>query len=114
VSNPLAITGISNIAAIPVGARVSGTGVGREVYVRAKNISTNSITLSQPLWGGSGTRSYSFERYAYMLDFSGFDELSKFELRDIEFSASDVASGVTLADTGSVCKILNCTFSVRI
>lgn len=111
VSNPFALTGISNIAAIPVGARITGTGVGREVYVRAKNMNTNSITLSQPLWGGSGTRSYSFERYPYMLDFSGISELSKFELTNIEFSAASVASGILLADTGSVCKILNCTFS---
>lgn len=111
VANPFALTGVSNISAVPVGARISGSGVGREVYVRAKNISTNSITLSQPLFGGSGTRNYSFERYAYMLDFSNFPELSRFELTNIEFTASNVASGVSLADTGAVCKIANCTFS---
>lgn len=110
-ANPQTLTGISNIAAIPVGARVSGTGVGREVYVRAKDIASNSLTLSQGLWAAAGTRTFTFQRYAYMLDFSGFTELSRFELRGIEFACGGVASAINLGVTGSVITIADCTFN---
>lgn len=110
-TNPRTLTGISNIAAIPVGARVSGTGVGREVYVRAKDIASNSLTLSQGLWAAAGTRTFTFQRYAYMLDFSGFTELSRFELHGIEFACGGVASAINLGVTGSVFTIADCTFN---
>ena len=45
-TNSYELTGVSNIGTIPVGALVTGTGVGREVYVRAKNLATNTLTLS--------------------------------------------------------------------
>jgi len=110
-ANPYTLTGISNIAAIPVGARVSGAGVGREVYVRAKDIASNSLTLSQGLWAAAGTRTFTFQRYAYMLDFSGFAELSRFELHRIEFACGGVASAINLGVTGSVFAIADCTFN---
>ncbi len=106
------LTGVTNVAAIPVGARVSGTGVGREVYVLSKNVAAGSLQLSQPLWGGSGTRTFTFERYQYMLDFSGFTgELHKFEITDVEFSCSSEASGILLAPGGSVFCLTNCTIN---
>lgn len=94
------LTGVANPATIPVGARVSGPGVGREVYVQAVNVATSTVTLSQPLYGGSGTHSYTFSRYRYMLDFSGFSQLSKFEIQDVEFLANGIASCLLLAATG--------------
>ena len=39
-------------------ARQRQRGVGREVYVRDKNVATRTLTLSQPLYGGAGTRLY--------------------------------------------------------
>lgn len=112
VTNPFELTAVSNIAAIPVGARVIGTGVGREVYVRAKNIATNSLTLSQPLWAAAGTRSYSFERYRYMLDFSGFTALTRFQITNVDFSCEGVASAINLAQTGSVFIVSGCMFGL--
>lgn len=109
-NTPFQLTNVSNIGTIPVGARVTGTGVGREVYVQAKNVSNNSLTLSQPLWGGAGTRSYSFERYKYMLDFSGFATLTRFNIIDMEFTCDGLASGINLAMTGSVFVINDCMF----
>lgn len=109
-SNPYQLTGVSNIGTIPVGARISGTGVGREVYVRSKNTSNNSITLSQPLWGGAGTRTYSFERFKYMLDFSGFAALTRFQISDVEFTCDGLSSCISLAQTGAIFVINDCMF----
>lgn len=109
-ASPTTLSSVANIAAIPVGARISGTGVGREVYVTAKNVGANSLTLSQPLWGGSGTRTYTFARYKYMLDFSGFADLWRFEINEIEFSCNYQASAVNLSTAGSLFRFDRCTF----
>ena len=57
-SNRFLLSGVSNVAGVPVGARVSGVGVGREVYVRARNTAAGTLTLSQPLHGGAGTQNF--------------------------------------------------------
>lgn len=110
-SNNLVMTGVANVANIPVGSLIIGTGVGREVYVRSKNVSAGTIELSQPLWGAAGTRPYTFRRFKYMLDFSGFDLLSRFELEDIEFNCLGLCSGVLMAQAGSTKRYLSCTFN---
>lgn len=99
-ANPNILTGVANVANIPVGARVIGTGVGREIYVRSRNIGAGTLELSRPLWGAAGTRTYTFERYRYLLDFSGFSELSRFELNDIDFQCNGRASAVMLPPQG--------------
>ncbi len=109
-ASPNRLSAVANIAAIPVGARVSGTGVGREVYVASRNVAAGTLELSQPLWGGNGTRSYSFTRNRYMLDFSGFQDLWRFEISDLEFSCGGIASGVNLATSGSIFRLDRCTF----
>ncbi|MEI4484662.1 glycosyl hydrolase family 28-related protein [Frigidibacter sp. MR17.14] len=107
--NPRQLSGVQNIGTIPVGARVSGVGVGREVYVTAKNVGSASLTLSQPLYGAGGTQSYTFTRYRYMLDFSGFDALSRFVVAGIEFLCNGVASAVMLARDGDMFQLLDCS-----
>lgn len=109
--NPLRLTGVANVANVPVGARVIGNGVGREVYVRAKNVAAGTIDLSVPLYGGGGTRTYTFSRYRYMLDFSGFDSLSRFEIVDFEFQGEGRASGVMLPPSGIANRFADCTFN---
>ncbi|WP_136645565.1 glycosyl hydrolase family 28-related protein [Tabrizicola sp. YIM 78059] len=110
-ANNLVLTGVANVASIPVGSLVIGTGVGREVYVRSKNVAAGTIELSQPLWGAAGTRPYTFRRFKYMLDFSGFDLLSRFELEDIEFFGQGVCSGVMLPVTGATMRFVSCSFN---
>ncbi|MDR0807909.1 MAG: right-handed parallel beta-helix repeat-containing protein, partial [Gemmobacter sp.] len=105
------LSNVANVANIPVGARVSGTGVGREVYVKEKNLGAGTITLSAPLWGGAGTRTYTFERYKYLLDFSGFDNLSRFEITDIDFNCAGRASGIMLARSGLTFRVADCVFT---
>ncbi|TAG26700.1 MAG: right-handed parallel beta-helix repeat-containing protein, partial [Rhodobacterales bacterium] len=105
------LTGVANIASIPVGALVIGTGVGREVYVKSKNVGAGTLELSQPLWGAVGTRPYTFRRFRYMLDFSGFQQLSRFEIEDMEFNCVGNCSGVMLPLSGSTQRFVSCTFN---
>ncbi|MEZ5796842.1 MAG: glycosyl hydrolase family 28-related protein [Paracoccaceae bacterium] len=109
--NSTTLTGVANVANVPVGALVQATGVGREVYVRARDIGAGTITLSQPLYGAAGTRTYTFTRYKYLLDFSGFSLLSRFEVQEVEFNCLGLTSGVMLALSGSVFRFDSCTFN---
>ena len=97
---PEQLTSVVNVANIAVGSLVEGTGVGREVYVTAKNVGAGTITLSQPLYAAPASQTYTFRRFAYVLDFSGFSKLSKFTLTDIEVHCQGIASGILLAPAG--------------
>jgi hypothetical protein len=107
-ANPTLLTGVVNVANVPVGARVIGTGVGREVYVRSRNVGSGTVELSNPLWGAGGTRTFTFERYQYLFDFSGFDSLSRFEFVDCELQCDGQCSGVMLPPSGSTNRLADC------
>ena len=111
VNNPKFLTGVANVANIEIGSLVIGTGVGREVYVKSKNVGAGTVELSQSLYGAAGTRSYTFRRFRYMLDFNGFDGLSKFEIEDVEFNCLGLCSGVMLPNSGSNTRVISCTFN---
>jgi len=111
IATPTTLTGVTNVAGIPVGSLVIGTGVGREVYVRSKNVAAGTVELSQPLWGAAGTRPYTFRRFKYMLDFSGFQHLSRFEMEDIEFNCVGNCSGVMLPVSGATLRFMSSTFN---
>jgi len=100
VAQPTTLVAVANIANIAVGSHVTGTGIGREVYVRAVNVGAGTLTLSQPMYGGSGTRTLTFTRYKYMLDFSGMDRLDRFSICEVEFLCNGVASFAMLAPSG--------------
>ncbi|PON09951.1 hypothetical protein C2W62_52710, partial [Candidatus Entotheonella serta] len=91
-SNPYKLTDVANVANIPVGARVSGAGIPREIYVRAVNVGAGTVDLNLPAGSTAGTRKMTFERYSYMLDFSGFEKNSKFEITDMEIQCNGLAS----------------------
>jgi hypothetical protein len=109
-SNPTQLSTVSNIANIAVGARVSGTGVGREVFVRAVNIGAQTLTLSQPLYGAASSQSYTFTRHQYVLDFSGFAKLSQFQVSDVEFLLNGIGSGILLCPDGQTFHVKDCHF----
>ena len=111
VTDSTRLTGVANVANIPVGALVQAAGVGREVYVKAKNVGAGTVELSQPLYGAAGTRTYTFTRYKYLLDFSGFSLLSRFEIQEVEFNSLGLCSGVMLPMAGSVFRFDSCTFN---
>lgn len=110
-ANPRQLTGVTNVAAIPVGAHVSGNGVGREIYVVAKNEGAGTLTLSEPLYGAAGSQSYSFRRFKYVLDFSGFSVLDRFELQNIEFFCNGEASAIMLAPAGLTFRVADCVIN---
>lgn len=110
-SNAFRLTGVANVANILVGSQVTGTGVGREVYVMSKDVAAGTITLSVPLWGAAGTRTFTFTRYKYLLDFSSFARLGRFEIKDMEFQCNGLASAVMLPPAGIGFIISDCTFN---
>jgi len=110
-SAPTTLTGVANIANIEVGSLVTGTGVGREVYVRSVNVAAGTLVLSNPLYGAPGTQSYTFTRFRYMLDFSGFESLSHFVISDIDFRCAGQASAVMLAKDGLIFHVKDCFFT---
>lgn len=107
-SNALTLTNVANIANVQVGSLVTGNGVGREVYVRSKNDATQEVTLSAPLYDAAGTQSYTFTRFKYVLDFSGFSKLQSFSISDVEFLCNNIASGILLAPSGVVFHLRDC------
>ena len=111
ITSSTRLSGVANVANIPVGALVQGTGVGREVYVKSKNVGAGTIELSQPLYGAAGTRTYTFTRFRYLLDFSGFSLLSRFEIQEVEFNCLGLCSGVMMPMAGSVFRFDSCTFN---
>ena len=110
-SSPTQLTNVENIIDIEIGALVTGQGVGREVYVKDKNDTTGKITLSEALHDADGTQIFTFTRFKYMLDFSGFEILSYFNLQNIEFNCTGRANGVMLARGGRLFHLLDCYFT---
>lgn len=110
-NNSKELTGVVNVANIPVGSVVTGNGVGREVYVRAKNVAQQRITLSKALYDAAGSQTFTFERFKYLLDFSGFEDFSKFSIDSVELQCNNVASGILLAESGLIFTLTDCFIS---
>lgn len=99
-AQPTTLRNVTNVANIPVGALVEGSGVGREVYVQDRNLGAQTLTLSAPLHDAEGTQPFTFTRFKYLLDFSGFQRFSRLVLTNLQLQCSGVASGVMLAPSG--------------
>lgn len=110
-SNAYFLHSVQNAANIPVGALVEGAGVGREVYVRAVDVASGTVRLNCPLYDAEGTQNFTFRRYKYLLDFSGFGNLAKFAISDIEFRCNGRASGLLIAPAGIGLHIRDCVFT---
>ncbi len=110
-SQPGVLTGVTNVANVPVGSRVSGSGVGREVYVKARNISAQTLTLSQPLFNAVGTQNFTFRRFQYILDMGGFGTLERFEIDGVEFQCRGICSALNLSTEGPILSLRDCTFN---
>ena len=105
---PFVLTNVANIANIQVGSLITGSGVGREIYVKAVNIGASTVTLSNRMYGGSATRNFTFTRNQYMLDFSGMAQLDRFFIDQVEFLCSKICSGVLLAPEGEMFHMHDC------
>ncbi len=109
--NSLMLSNVVDAANIPVGALVEGNGVGREVYVSAVDVAAQEVRLSQQLYDAAGTQMFTFRRFKYMLDFSGFEKLSKFSISNVEFQAGGECSGVMLPRSGTGFHFRDCFFT---
>lgn len=110
-SSPFRLSNVTNVANIEVGSLVTGNGVGREVYVTSKNVGAQTLTLSQQLYDAVGTQTYSFKRFRYMLDFSGFDKVTQFNIADLDIKADSVASCIMLPPAGLIWHLRDCYFN---
>ncbi len=110
VEDQLYLTNVTNIAAVQVGSLVEGNGVGREVYVNEVDVGSNKIKLSNPLFDAQGTQVYTFTRFKYMLDFSGFDKLSDLIIDQVDFDCDGDCSAILLPPVGVLMQVLDCRF----
>ncbi|AZV79351.1 right-handed parallel beta-helix repeat-containing protein [Parasedimentitalea marina] len=110
-SDSRTLSSVANIANIPVGALVEGSGVGREVYVKSKNTGAGELTLNAPLYDAAGTQVFTFKDFKYMLDFSGFSALSKFGIAEVELQCNSYCSAIRLSPAGSVFSLEHCFIS---
>jgi hypothetical protein len=102
------LSNVANVANIAVGSLVEGNGVGREVYVTSRNIAAGRLTLSQPLFDSAGTQVFTFRRFKYMLDFSGFQDVSRMVFSEVDFQCSGECSAVLLPPSGSANHFRDC------
>lgn len=106
--NSKRLTNVVNVANIPVGSVIEGNGVGREVYVTARNIAAQRLDISQPLFDAAGTQVFTFRRFKYMLDFSGFAQISRMVMSEIEFQCGGDCSAILLPPTGTGFHLRDC------
>lgn len=109
-SRPKVLTNVENIAAIQAGSLVTGNGVGRDVYVKSVNVAAREVTLSQELYDAAGTQRFTFTRFKYLLDFSGFTKHSDMILDTVELRCNGLCSGVLLAPAGDMFQLHDCQF----
>ncbi len=105
------LTNVTNIGTIQVGSLVEETGVGREIYVHDIDVAANTITLSNPLYGAAASQAYTFKRFKYLLDFSGFTQLSRLVISKVDFSGIGLASGLMLPKSGITNTVSECFFT---
>ncbi|NOX40324.1 MAG: right-handed parallel beta-helix repeat-containing protein [Alphaproteobacteria bacterium] len=105
------LSNVANISQIPVGSLVEGTGVGREIYVKSVNIAAGTLQLNLPLFGAPAQQTYTFKRFKYLLDFSGFTSLHRFTLANIDFFCEGQSNGVMLAKDGLTFLVKDCYFT---
>jgi len=111
VSNARRLDNVANVQNIKVGMLVEGNGVGREVYVQSVNTAANRLSLSRPLFDAEGNQTFTFRRFKYMLDFTGFEKFSAVEFEDIDFRMQGLCSGMVLATDGHSIRIRDCQFN---
>ncbi len=110
-TDPYKLSNVANVANIPVGCLLEGSGVGREIYVRSKDEGAGEITLNAPIYDAAGTQTYTFTSFKYALDFSGFSALQKFNMEGIEIQCNGRSSAIRLSPGGNTFVLKDCFIS---
>jgi hypothetical protein len=109
--NSRTLSNVANIANVPVGALVEGSGTGREIYVRSKDTGAGELTLSAPLFDAAGTQVFTFREFKYLLDFSGFSDLKKFGMEQVDVQCNGRCSAIRLSPAGKAYRFEHCFIS---
>ncbi len=104
------LTNVTNISQIEVGSYVEAPGVGREIYVAAKDESNQRLQLNRPLFGVNSSQTYTFTRFKFMLDFSELQNLRNFDFHNLKFDGNGNASMILLPFAGRGNRITHCFF----
>ncbi|MEM9845441.1 MAG: glycosyl hydrolase family 28-related protein, partial [Pseudomonadota bacterium] len=107
-SNQKVLTNVTNVANIQIGSLVEGAGVGREVYVRDRNIGAQTLEISQPLYDAEGTQVFTFKRFKYIWDFSGFEQISRLAISNVDFQCNGDCNAVLLPPAGTAIHFRDC------
>ncbi|MEM6376012.1 MAG: glycosyl hydrolase family 28-related protein, partial [Pseudomonadota bacterium] len=107
-SNQKVLTNVVNVANIAIGSLVEGAGVGREVYVRNRNIGAQTLEISQPLYDAEGTQVFTFKRFKYIWDFSGFQQISRLAISNVDFQCNGDCNAVLLPPSGTAIQFRDC------
>ena len=79
--------------------------------MRSKDDVAGEVTLNAPIYDAAGTQSFTFTSFKYLLDFSGFSAVQKFNMEDIEFQCNSRCSAIRLAPSGDTFVLKNCFVS---
>lgn len=101
------LTNVANIDQIQMGSLVQGTGVGREVYVMSVDKTAKTLVLSAEISKAASSQDYTFVRFKFMIDCSGFTNLGRFEMSDMVFACGNRCSVWMLAQFGRDCRLAN-------
>lgn len=110
-SNPKVLTNVTNVANIQIGSLIEGAGVGREVYVRDRNVGAQTLEISQPLYDAEGTQVFTFKRFKYIWDFSGFEQISRLAISNVDFQCNGDCNAVLLPPAGTAIQFRDCFIS---
>ncbi|MEM7075089.1 MAG: glycosyl hydrolase family 28-related protein [Pseudomonadota bacterium] len=110
-TSPKVLSNVTNVANVRIGSLVEGAGVGREVYVRDRNIGAQTLELSQPLYDAVGTQVFTFRRFKYIWDFSGFEQISRLAISNVDFQCSGDCNGILLPPSGTGIHFRDCFIS---
>ena len=90
---------LADTKGITRGMHISGPGLSRETYV-TEVINGTEIGINTYAISAQSNQQYTFTKFAYLLDFSGFDQLTKLNIDHVNFSLNGMISGMMLGNDG--------------
>ena len=90
---------LADTSDLRVGMEVTGTGIGRGVYIKTID-SPTAVTLNVPAWGNGVAQNYTFIDYPFMLDWRDFTSCARLRILDSELQCAGFCSGIIMAFDG--------------
>lgn len=90
---------LSSTQGIVRGMHISGPGLSRETYV-TEVINGTDIGINTYAISAQTNQQYTFTKFGYLLDFSGFNQLSRLSIDHVNFSLRGMVSGIMMGSDG--------------